>query len=637
MSIGESRASIFNPGIAAVTLRGALVLGIVGLCRVTATAVAGGGSGVTPFTEEALARGISYELNATLNGFGLFGFGTGFADLDRDGDADIILLGESTGLVGIFENDGTGNFTDRSASSGVANLVRPSSYAVGDLDGDGHADLFITQIDNPSKVYRGLGNFTFVDVSAGSNTAINGPAKAASLADFDADGDLDIFVAVYRNATPGGVGKPSSLFRNDGNFVFTDVAAANHLTNPAYSFTGAWVDYDLDGDLDLYVSNDRGHAAPFFQGNQLFRNDNGELLDVSGPSGAGIQLWSMGLGVGDMDNNGYPDFYCTNIANANGPLQGMNPLMLNQGNGTFVRADQQWGVGLFKTGWGAEFLDFDGDGSHDLYVNNQFIANTLFRGAATPPALDVSSVANCPGAPPNYSYSSASADIDGDGDPEILVSDMGVNILLYMNHEGDERNSVRIRVVGGAGNPTAIGATLIGRLEPRGQPIFRDIHAGGRSYLGHNMPEAQFGLSQRTSLYEVVVRWPAGTAGGAIRTITGLPANGLWDVYPPALLGDADGDGSITSEDRQAFDTCNARGFMHGCEMMDFDGDSDIDDTDLFLFNKKASDFDGDGFVGASDIAILLGFWGTANALCDLSGDGTVGSDDLAMLLGAWG
>ncbi|MBL9121168.1 MAG: CRTAC1 family protein [Phycisphaerae bacterium] len=602
-----------------------------------APAFAGGGLNVTPFSEEAWARGIHYELSPPVQGYGFFGFTCGFADLDRDGDADIITMGSPDGQVGIFENNGVGVFTDRSATSGIANLVRPSACAAGDLNGDGIIDLFLTQIDNPSKVYRGIGGFQFIDVSAGSGTAINGPAKAASLADFDGDGDLDIYVGVYRNGTPGGMNKPSSLFRNNGEFVFTDVAAAQNLAKPAYTFLGGWTDIDLDGDLDLYLSNDRGHVAPFFQGNQLFRNDGGQLIEISNGSGANLQFYSMGLGIGDMDSNGYPDFYCANIANANSALQGKNPLLLNQGNNTFVRGDQQWGVGHFKTSWGTEFFDFDQDGCHDLYVNNQSLGNTLYRGAPSPPALDVSLSANVFGAPPNFSFSSSSSDVDGDGDPDLLVGDSGVNVLLYINHEGDERNGVRIRVVGRTGNPTAIGATLVGRLDAGGPPIFRDIHAGGRSYLGHDMPEAHFGLGRRMTLHEVVVRWPKGTYNDAIRTISNLPANGLWDVYPPATLGDADGDGELTHTDREAFETCALRGFIHGCEMMDFDGDSDIDDTDLYLFRKKASDFDGDGVIGAADLAILLGFWGTQNDTCDLSDNGLVGADDLALLLGLWG
>lgn len=602
-----------------------------------ASALAGGGGGaIAPFTEEALQRGIDYPVTFPQI-MGIYGFGSGFADLDGDGDPDLILLGKDGGAIGLYENNGRGVFIDHSDTCGITGLTKPSSFCAGDLDGDGIVDLYITQIDAGNRVYRGLGGFAFAQSFVTPLPAVNGPCKAPSLADFDNDGDLDIFVPVYRNGSPGGIGKSSSLFRNDGGMHFTDVAAANGLTKPAYSFTGAWTDFDLDGDADLYISNDRGHLAPYFQGNQLFRNDNGHLVEISAASGAGIQLFSMGLAVGDFDRNGYPDFYCTNIASPSQPTLGANPLLLNQGNGTFIRGDQQWGVGLFISSWGAEMFDFDNEGTIDLYVNNQFVANSLFQNHPTAPAINVSAATNCPGGTGDYSYASSSADVDGDGDADLLVGGVGSNALLYINHEGEKRNAVTVRVVGKPGNPTAIGATLRGQLDPNGPLLFRDIFAGGRSYLGHDLPEAPFGLGTRSTLLHVTVQWPRGIDGGPTRVISNLPANGVWSVYPPSRLGDIDGDGVLTGIDRFGFDACAGTGFIPGCEMMDFDGDSDIDADDKFLFDHKASDFDGDGIVGSSDLAILLGFWGTANATCDLSGDGHVNADDIALMLGVWG
>lgn len=103
------------------------------------------------------------------------------------------------------------------------------------------------------------------------------------------------------------------------------------------------------------------------------------------------------------------------------------------------------------------------------------------------------------------------------------------------------------------------------------------------------------------------------------------------------MLGDIDGDGIITAIDRQSFSECSLLGFAHGCEIFDFDGDCDLDADDLYLLDHKASDLNGDGVVGAADIAIMLGAWGTPNQACDLSSDGSVGADDLAILLGMWG
>ncbi len=607
----------------------------IGATAVATVAFAGGGQLVAPFTEEALARGIVYE-TAFPQTIGLYGFGSGFADLDNDGDPDIVLLGSPNGSVGIFENDGTGHFIDRTASSGIPALPKPSAFAAGDLDGDGRVDLYITQIDVGCKLFRSDGPFHFVDVTAGSGASTSGPAKAASLADFDGDGDLDIYVAVYRNATFAGANIPSSLFRNNGNGTFTDVAAANGLTKPAYTFTGAWTDIDLDGDPDLYLSNDRGYLGPFFQGNQLFRNDNGQLVEISAASGANVALFSMGLGVCDFDHNGLPDFYCTNIANVNQPTQGLNPLLLNQGNNVFIRGEQTWGIGLFKTSWGAEFFDFDDDGNQDLYVNNQFRNNARLRNGDAPLAIDVSLLAGCPGAREGYSYCSSAADIDGDGDYDLLVGDLGSNAFLYINHEGDERHSVRVRLVGEGKNMSAIGATAEAFLDTNSPPRFRDVFAGGRSYLGHDMAEIHVGLGTRTSLARLEVRWPKVSLSVATRTLTNLPADQLWTAYPPARLGDFDGDGAIGSIDRASFQICLTLGFVPGFEMMDMDGNSTIDGVDEFLLNQRASDFNHDGLVGAADLAVMLGAWGTRNPQFDLDDSGSIGAGDLAILLGCW-
>jgi len=588
-----------------------------------------------PFSEEAASRGIVYPIPAP-QWNGIYGFGAGFADLDNDGDPDIIVLGRLSGKIGVFENDGTGQFIDRSNGMGAITTEKPSAFAAGDLDGDGDIDLFVTQIDVGCLVLRNDGAFHFTDVSENSGTLTPGPVKAASLADFDGDGDLDIYVAVYRNLTPSGLNMPSSLYRNNGDGTFTDVAAQNGLTTPGYTFTGVWTDTDRDGDPDLYISNDRGYLPPYFQGNQLFRNDGGQMVEISEGSGANAKFFSMGVGVGDIDHNGFPDFYCTNLPNVNQPLQGKNPLFLNQGGNTFVRGDDQWGVGHVTVSWGAEMFDFDNDSNVDLYVSNQFEANTLYRNLGTPPVIDVTEFANCPGAAA-YSYTSASADVDGDGDLDLLVSDLGSNVLLYINHEGETRNSVAFKIRGEGINRDSIGATAVAYLDEGGPPTFYDVHAGGRSFLGHHMPEVHIGLGTRTEVARIDIRWPMGTSGSASRTITNLPANNRWTIYSPARLGDFNGDAIITSVDRAAFQLCLAHGFLPGFEMMDMDGDSDIDADDLVLLYHKASDFDGDGVVGSSDLAILLGAWGTRGGVHDLDDSGVVGSGDLATLLGSWG
>jgi len=624
------------PALGLVAHRRRLPLSIVGLaaCLIAAAPVALADV-FHPFTEEGVARGLNYVVESPQQ-YGQYGFGSGFADLDNDGAPDIIVLGATNTVVGVFENDGTGQFTSRSLTCGIGSVPKQSSFAAGDYDGDGDLDVFITTTGATCKLFRNNGNWTFSDVTLAAGINVPGVAKGAAWADIDGDGDLDLHVAVYRNAFGAPSNLPSAVLRNNGNGTFTNISSSiPGFLDPAYSFTGTWVDIDLDGDVDLYVSNDRGHLGPFFQGNQLWRNDNGTFVEISAPSGAGVSLFSMGLACGDFDHNGYPDFYCSNIANVNQPLLGLNPLLLNQGNGTFTQGQVTWGVGAFTTGWGTEFFDADNDGTLDLYVNNQLVPNLFFLNAERPPATEMAEQAECLGST-GYSYASSAADVDLDGDLDLLVGDLGTTPLLYINHQGELSHWVKLRPVGVGKNRFAVGGFAHVWLDARGTPRFRDVFAGGRSYLGVDLLEMHVGLGARLTLPKVEMHWPKSPSGVVVRTLTNLPADKAWSIYPPARLGDADGDGIITSIDRDVFDACAVEGFVPGCEMMDFDGDSDIDTADVLSFAHRSSDFNADGIVGSADLGILLGTWGAASSLCDLDGSGIVGPADLAELLGNW-
>jgi hypothetical protein len=144
------------------------------------------------------------------------------------------------------------------------------------------------------------------------------------------------------------------------------------------------------------------------------------------------------------------------------------------------------------------------------------------------------------------------------------------------------------------------------------------------------------GLGPRRTIAKVEMHWPKTPDGVVVRVFTNLPADHTWSLYQPKRLGDADGDGAITGIDRDVFSACLLEGYVEGCEMMDFDADSDIDGVDQAAFAHKSCDFDGDGIVGPADLAIMLGTWGSPNAVCDLDGSGAVGAADLAVLLGVW-
>jgi hypothetical protein len=174
---------------------------------------------VSVFTEEAVARGIDYEVVMPVEAAGL---GFSFADLDSDGDADLVAIGRTDGGIGLWENDGTGHFVDRSEGSGLPVLTAPSGVIAGDYDGDADLDLYFSNYLVANTLMRNDGGFTFTDVSAASRTEDEGRGTGCAWGDFDRDGWLDLYVA---NNIPGsGLNTyPNLLYRNEGTGQFEDV------------------------------------------------------------------------------------------------------------------------------------------------------------------------------------------------------------------------------------------------------------------------------------------------------------------------------------------------------------------------------------------------------------------------------
>ena len=597
----------------------------------------GGETGFPNFTLESSPRGINYVVQGVPQANGLYGFGVGCVDLDLDGDDDLVCIGKFSGAVGVYANNGAGQFTDLSLASGIGALSGASALVSADLDGDRLPELIFTQVNGPVRVYRNQGSLRFVPHALDGAFGQASVTKAISLADIDADGDLDFYLANYPlNNSPGG-GERNRLLRNDGT-ALVDLAPQLGMNAPARTFLGVFTDIDLDGDPDLYVSNDRGHLAPFYQGNQLWRNDgHGAFTDISAGSGANVQLYSMGVASGDFDGNGAPDLLTTNIASAEPPVFGVNPLLLGQGNGQFVRGETRWQVDDFHTGWGTLFLDVDHNGHLDLFVNHQGSQNALWINSGSPPATVVPGAAGAVGVTNMWNYSTACSDLDRDGDLDLVVLGLGSNILLYMNHAGDGQPSVRIRLEGAGRNTGAIGSRVELRTGKRTQ--FREIQAGGVGYLGQNTLEAHFGLGGLSAANGATIRF----SDGATRELSVVPA-GAYLVVHPALLGDGNFDHALTPADRPICEACVAAAAPpragSPCARFDYNGDLRLDAADLAAFEAALAharaDLDADGTVGSRDMAILLNQWDLPGP-ADLDGDGKAGPPDVALLLQSWG
>lgn len=589
----------------------------------------------TPFTSEATTRGVNYLVASYGTGPGFLGSGLCAADLDGDGNTDIVAMGKASGIISVFRNVGGGMFAAQTSS--IAPLSVGSSVAAGDFDSDGDLDLVFSQMGGPPRLYRQDAPFIFSDIT--TQAGLTGAHAGRTIAWFDANGDgrLDILMACYTGYLLELPSSTTRIWRNEGDGTFTDITISSGLGVPMKTFVVTPFDFDHDGDADLYFSNDRGFYAPTFMGNRLYRNDGGFFTDISENCGASPGYDSMGVAVGDLDENGWMDLMTTNLATKNQPLSAIHPLFLAVGVGIFQESSVAWGIVpqiANETGWAVHQFDVDNDGMLDVFLNNQFTPDRLFRQDLPGHTIEMAEAANLLGSS-GVSFCSVVSDFDNDGGLDILSNHAGGNLRMMMNQEAAERSWLELQIRGEGLNRDAIGARLV--VHANGRSMIRQVFAGGTGYLGMNDPRIHVGCANAVTA-SVQVWWPNSSS---TRVLTNLPTSKRWTIYPPSALGDGNFNGEADESDLILFDQCAAQsGLTVGCEMFDFDGNSVLDAADRsalqIRINRDAADVNNDGHVNGGDLAILLGGWGS-NSIGDINHSGLVDAVDLAMLLAAWG
>jgi hypothetical protein len=328
--------------------------------------------------------------------------GIAVGDFNGDGLEDLYVA-MGTGLPNLLlVQQRDGSVRDVAEQAGVAWLDDTKGVLFADTDNDGDQDLLMAI--GPTIVLAkndGKGRFErFVSMRAPTPA----PFYSLTVADYDLDGDLDIYGARYVEVAYGisvpmpfhdaENGPTNHLMRNEGDDRFTDVTLPSGLGvhNTRFSLIGAWGDYDRDGDPDLYVANDFGR-------NNLYRNDGGRFTDVAAEAGTEDQAAGMGASWSDYDRDGDLDLYVTNMYSAAGNRIAYQPrfqrahpadvrlqvqrhssgnsLFVNQGDGTFRDASDEAGVRMGRWGWGARFVDLDNDGFDDLVVPNGFLSGAI--------------------------------------------------------------------------------------------------------------------------------------------------------------------------------------------------------------------------------------------------------------------
>lgn len=287
-----------------------------------------------------------------------------WADVDNDGDLDYFVA--FRGRPNRFYRNDNGVFRDVAKEVGLVDEQETRAAAWGDFDADGDADLYIGFADPkiPSKVYRNNAKGThFVDVAKEIGVSLNGVARQPAWIDYDGDGDLDLFAA-FRDV-------PNRLLRNDrGHFV--DVTEASGIGDPRKTVSAVWWDFDRDGDLDLFTANQEGEA------NGFYRQDKGHFEDVAAALGVNglprpAEDGGVGPSIADFDLDGDLDFFVANY--------GHSALYRNDNGKSFTEVSHERGIDLNGHGVTSAWGDLDNDGLPDLYVGNFIAGQPLYRDA----------------------------------------------------------------------------------------------------------------------------------------------------------------------------------------------------------------------------------------------------------------
>jgi hypothetical protein len=509
------------------------------------------------FTDVSRSAGLTWTFNNGATGRHLFietvGGGVALFDYNGDGLLDIFAVqggpgpGAAAGAESsfptrcvLYRNNGNGTFTDVTAAAGLGgNLGYGMGVAVADYNNDGHPDLYITAYGG-NHLYRNNGDGTFTDVteSAGVGDASTPPPcpLTAAWGDYDNDGHLDLFVCHYVSwQQPGKVcaapdGRPEycapeeydpshcRLYHNNGDGTFTDVSHHAGLDRLQGKSMGAvWLDYDDDGWMDLFVTND---SMPNFL---LHNNRDGAFTDRAVLAGvaygeAGQALAGMGIAVGDYDRDGREDLFVVNFAGQ------PKSVFHNSGAGLFEPAARRTRIAdtdMRYLGFGIECFDYDNDGWLDLVIGNGHVydrpdprtpgasyaqSQQLFHnGHDGTFAEDLRSLGDL--AQPRVTRGLAVGDYDNDGAVDVLMVSQTGPLQLYRNEGGNLNGWITFRLEGVRCNRDAYGARVT--IDSANGRQVRRVR-GSSSYCSHSDSRLTFGLGEAHGITGGEIVWPGG-------------------------------------------------------------------------------------------------------------------------------
>jgi hypothetical protein len=486
------------------------------------------------------------------------GSGVGLIDYDNDGWLDIYVVNGSTfeALEGkenpphaaLFHNNHDGTFTDVAVKARVTNDRWGTGVAIADYDNDGWPDIFVSNVGE-NRLYHNNHDGTFTDVAEKAGVALGNWSSGVTWGDYDGDGRLDLFVAGYlhwdwnnlpmseENGTvnafctfrgepvacgPRGLkGEPDHLFHNNGDGTFTDVSEKAGVADKAgyYGLGAVFVDINNDGKPDLLVGDDSTPNYLYInKGDGTFEDDS--YASGFAVNGAGQETASMGIAVGDYQNNGMLDVFDTTFSD------NYKPLYHDEGDANMTDVSYEMGLGDITVpflSWGDAFLDYDNDEWKDLLMSDGHVypeADKYAWGTSWKerpmlfhnidgkkfepvPAVEGSGLADV-----IAGRGMAVGDLFNDGKLDAVINVMDGHPVLLRNVNPDHNNWLELKLVGGPKSPRdAVGATVY--LTANGMKQREDVISGG-SYLSSNDQRPHFGLGQATKVDDIEVHWPSG-------------------------------------------------------------------------------------------------------------------------------
>jgi len=539
------------------------------------------------FTDVAVAAGAADA--------GHDGAGVAVADYNNDGCRDLFLA-NSDGDV-LLKNDCDGTFTDVTAGSGLeASEERRGTHASwGDYDNDGFLDLYVA------------------NHMAMAGSSVTGATEQIKAQDY--------------------------IFHNNGNGTFTDVSnMLMGTTRQGMGFGGGWTDFDLDGDLDVLVIHDC--PFDFTAPQLMYRNDGGSngvsnwtFTEVSAAIGVNYCQNGMGLATGDYDRDGDMDYFMSdNGGNGNvpgGQIGVEGTLLLRNNGGTFSDATTTAGVSSKEWSWGANFLDYNLDGWQDLYLAagamNSFdpTPGSLWMNDGDGTFTDVSAVSGGIDDPAR-TRTSVYGDYDGDGDPDMFLVNYAGTTKLFRNDASSGNNYLVLDLVGVTSNRDGVGAKIEINTPDGGTQHYET--RSGSSLGGGDDLGAYFGLGANGIVNNVTITWPSGivqtlssvAANQRMTVVEEIPASGelFTDVSAATGVGFLHDGGSIQAD----------MGMGTGAAWLDYDNDGD---EDLYVTTRASANrlFRNDNGV-FTDVAAAAGVAsmedGSGVAAGDFNNDGWI-------------